>query len=366
MCVRRRASTAPHARSFASLGVGLEGDDQRRADGRQPRVAGDREESAVEQVARDRAVRPQRQPGPHGGVERGEADQREARPAGERHRPQRGLGDDGERAFGADEQFREIDAARGQHAMKLIAAPVERRAGAGDRNPLGVFGQQLLDRGADGFGPLRRRTPDPGPLAHNVGVSRVPHDTQPGDVVAGVAVVERVAAAGVSGDHPADGAGRAAGRVRGEPATGLRQFRVQVAQHHARLHGHGVRADRQDAAEVNAQVENDRRAERFTGKAGASPPRDDRDVVAVTVADQGRDIVRVLRHGDGERFDLERAGVGGVQAAGQAVEVQPPAELAAEVVGDLLGVEHGRVFSVQCSVKTEYQTCRLAGASLSA
>jgi hypothetical protein len=155
-------------------------------------------------------------------------------------------------------------------------------------------------------------------------------------------VVEGVAAAGVGGDHPAERAGRGTGRVRSEAAADLLQLRVQVVQHDARLDGHRVGADREDAAEVDGEVEDERGAERLTGQPGAGPARDDRDGVLVAVADQRRDALGVLRHRDGQRRDLEGAGVGGVQSARQRVEAQPPPEEPAQVVGDLLLVEHGR------------------------
>ena len=86
--------------------------------------------------------------------------------------------------------------------------------------------------------------------------------------------------------------------------------------------------------------------ETLAGEAGAGPAGDQREVVLEAVAHERRDVLGVFRDGDGERSDLERAGVGRVQPARQGVEAQPPAEQAAKVVGELLGVEHKRSWSV--------------------
>ncbi len=100
----QRLDDAPRPLGRLALGVGLERDEQRRPDRRRAsdrRLAvapRDRQQPAVEQVARDRLERSEVQAGPHRGVERRETEQREARPAGQRHGSQRRRGDE-RRAF---------------------------------------------------------------------------------------------------------------------------------------------------------------------------------------------------------------------------------------------------------------------------
>ena len=104
----------------------------------------------------------------------------------------------------------------------------------------------------------------------------------------------------------------------------------------------------QDLVEFHAQIEDDGWAQAFAGEAGAGPARDERQVVLEAVSDEHGDVIRILRDGDGRGRDLEGAGVGGVKAAREGVEVQCPSKAAAKVIGELLGVEHeGVVISYQ-------------------
>ena len=108
----------------------------------------------------------------------------------------------------------------------------------------------------------------------------------------------------------------------------------------ARLGGHRVRRHLEDAAGVYAQIEDDGRTEALAGQPGAGPAGDQRQVVLVAVPDEHRDVAGVLGNGDRQRRDLERAGVGGIEPAREGIEAQTAAEQAAQVVGELLGVEH--------------------------
>jgi hypothetical protein len=154
--------------------------------------------------------------------------------------------------------------------------------------------------------------------------------------------MECVVATGVGRDHAAERARRATGGIRREAATNLREFRVELVKHHPRLNSNGIRTDRKDLPEVNAQVDRDCWTERFAGKSSACTARNDSDVVAVAVANKRRDTLDIGWHCNGEWFNLKRAGVGRVQPSCEPVEVQPPAELSAEVIGDLLLVEHSQ------------------------
>ena len=113
---RRSASTTPQARSVASRSVSASNvDEQRRPDRRWDRAdavrlpARNGEQPAVEQVARDRFVDAQIEPGPHRRVERGESESaRHVPPASGIVRSVASV-TTAERAFRADEQLRQID-----------------------------------------------------------------------------------------------------------------------------------------------------------------------------------------------------------------------------------------------------------------
>jgi hypothetical protein len=138
-----RLDRAPGALGGLAPRAALERDHQRRPDQRQRALAGDREQPPVEQVARHRPQRAQVQPGAHGRVQRREAEQRQARPAGQRDGAQRGLCDHGQRALRADQELRQIDAGGCEYAVELVAAAVERRPRPRDRDALRVGPQQL-------------------------------------------------------------------------------------------------------------------------------------------------------------------------------------------------------------------------------
>lgn len=174
----------------------------------------------------------------------------------------------------------------------------------------------------------------------------IPHHAQPGYIIACVAVVESVAAAGIGGDHPAESTGRRAGRVRGDASAHLCQFRVELVQHNARLDSHSVGRNREDSPEVDAQIENNRRAERLAGKTRTRAARNDRKRALVAILHQSRNTLLIFRYGNSQWLDLKRAGIGGIQPAREPVEVEPPTELPAKIVGDLLGVDHNSQWTV--------------------
>ena len=129
--------------------------------------------------------------------------------------------------------FAKIDALAGsKRAVELIAAAVERRSRARNSDAFCVPAEKLAN-GVSNDECAWRIT--------STGLAVIPDHFQRGDVVAGVAVMEGVAAAGVGRDHAANRGGGGAGRVRGEAPADLCQFCVQLVQHYARLNDYCVR-----------------------------------------------------------------------------------------------------------------------------
>ena len=189
----------------------------------------------------------------------------------QRHQPQRDLGDDRQRAFGADEQLREVVA---DDVLDGLAAGADHRA---------------------------------------VGE----HGLETEDVAAGVAVLEGARPAGALGDVAADAALAQAGRVgRIEQADRLDRV-LQRAGDHAGLDDDQqvARIDRQDAGEA---LERDDDAaphgDGAAGVAGAGAARDERDAGLVAEPRDGRD----LRGGAGD--DDQIGGLAELQRVGAVAE----------------------------------------------
>ena len=105
----------------------------------------------VEQLARhDPRQRQERQPGLDRGVHGREAEGGAGRAAGQRHRPQRRLGDDGERPLAPDQQPRQVEPGGRQGVVEAVPGAGERRLRAGEADQLAVLGEQPGRPGARG------------------------------------------------------------------------------------------------------------------------------------------------------------------------------------------------------------------------
>ena len=142
-----------------------------------PLPARRRTAAAVEQVAGHRFVDAEIEPGPHRRVERGEAEQRDARPAGQRHGAERGRGDDAERSLRADEQLRQVNGAVSQYVVEQVPAAVEAQTGPVDEIAVGT--EQLGHGPGDLSGSPRFATSVSRLLADEVRFARVPHHPRP-------------------------------------------------------------------------------------------------------------------------------------------------------------------------------------------
>ncbi len=160
-----------------------------------------------------------------------------------------------------------------------------------------------------------------------------------------VAVLQAARAGGVGREHPADGAGRLASRVRGETAADFGELRIQPLQHDARLHAHRVGSNFPNLAQMPAQVDDQPIAQRFAGDAGARPARDQRHLVFRAVAHDCLDVLGVERGDRAERLDLEDARIGTVEPAAKVIEHNLAAHDLPQIVANALtlgGIEGHR------------------------
>src|SRR5262249_14848753 len=124
----------------------------------------------------------------------------------------------------------------------------------------------------------------------------------------------------VVGDHAADGAHIAAGRIGSETPAHRLQPGIQVAVDDAGLHAHVLVADLDDAAKVAAHVDDDAVAKALARHAGARAARDQRDRLLRRVTHQPLHVLLVARYDHAERPDLKNARIRAVHRPRQIVE----------------------------------------------
>ena len=159
----------------------------------------------------------------------------------------------GERAFGADEEMRQIDVVpAGDERIEIVAADAALHF---RKTPLDLGGlargdgEQVAQRAPAGRWPCRRRT-SAEMRARAVGKNRV--DRQ--HVLARVAVAQRARAAGIVADHAADGGARGGGDIDRKPQAVGFQRAIELVEHDARLDHAAPAVDvkLEDAVEVLA------------------------------------------------------------------------------------------------------------------
>ncbi len=132
------------------------------------------------------------------------------------------------------------------------------------------------------------------------GRAAVLDDPEPLHVVHGLAREQRVAAARVVADHPAQGAPGVRRGIGAERQAVPLRGAPQVVEDDPRLHPGGPRdgIDLQDPRHVPPGVEDDRDVAGLAGQAGPRPAGQDRRVVLGADAQGGHDIVVVEREDD--------------------------------------------------------------------
>jgi hypothetical protein len=189
----------------------------------------------------------------------------------------------------------------------------------------------VLGIGAIGGGPEPARMP-----AGFNGVTCIEHNSKGGNVIASVAVAERVGPRGVGGQHSSYGALGAARRIGSKPATYLGQLRIQLSVNDAGLHANCVASDFQDGPKMRTQIHDQAGAEGLSRHAAARSSRNKWDLVLCRVSDQTLNVFFIPRDNDPERLHLKDAGVRAVQCASQVVKKELAFEDAAKVILQVL------------------------------
>ncbi len=272
--------------------------------------------------------------------------------ARQRHRLEDRLGEEGERALGADQEAAEyLQRLLGveEGAEPVAGRVLDRELAADALGELGVGADLLADRGEAG-GQLGLRGGEALGGARRCGVDRRPGGQDEGHrAYRRVGVVKDTAAhpAGVVGDHAADRGDLGAGRVGAELAPVGSEDAVGVTEHGAGLDpGERAALLHRDAAEVAAHVDQDAIALALAIEAGAAGAEGDRDARATAVGEDLGDVLGIAGHHHRLREESVGAGVGGVAddvagAAEYAVGAEQGLQLAAQWLrhpgGDLIG-----------------------------
>ena len=233
------------------------------------------------------------------------------------------LGEEGERAFRADQKLRHVVAGIVDHVDVVAADPAQQfRETRSDL--VGLAAMQRAHRAHQIAIALR---PDiRAEIAGHRGEMRrraVGEDGVDGvHIVHHVAVAQRARAAAIVGGHAADG-GAAAGRDvdREEQALGLERF-VEPFEHHAGLDPDAAPGDvkRAHRGHVLAAIDDQGAADGLAALRRAAAARQHRHALLAGDREHRVDVVDVARHHDAQRLDLEIGGVGAVAAAREGVE----------------------------------------------
>ncbi len=152
---------------------------------------------------------------------------------------------------------------------------------------------------------------------------------------------QRVDAAGVVADHPAEGVVRVRRGVGGEGQVVLLGLGAEDVEHRPGLHPRQLRrgVDREDLVEVLRPVHHDGDVAAAAGQARAAAPRQERCTVAAADGD-GRDhVVDVLGDDDADRHLAVVRAVGGVERAAAGVEPDLAADRLAQLGRERRGVD---------------------------
>ena len=249
----------------------------------------------------------------------------------------RGFEDADARALRADQRPGDVEAALGQQLVQVVARHPARDVGIRRADAVRVTVAQVAQAGVDlaapaalGDDPLEllvARLADP----HAQAV--VGHDVELDHVVDGLSAHDRVGAAGVVAEHPAERAvlvGCGIRRVRQVVRLG---GVTELVADHAGLHPRALtlRVELEDPGHELRVVEDDRDVDALPRRAGAAAARQNRRAVAAAGGHRGDDVVGVARDHDADRDVAVDREVVRVQPATTGVEAHLAAHVPAQV-----------------------------------
>ena len=284
---------------------------------------------AVDQLDRDRPKPHDVLGGIHRLVEAAEVDGADRAAAEQRRQLQFDAGREAERAFGADQHMREVDVVLARHQrVEIVAADaaLHLREARGD-----LVGLARADREQVlGQRPQRRRhvvevAADAAEMRQRaVRQQRLDRD----HVVAHGAVAHRAAAAGIVAGHAADGGARGGGDIDREPQPVRLELAVEIVEHDAGLDraARALDVEIEDAGEIFRAIHHQRFADGLPGLRGAAAARQHAGAFGAGNPYRPFGFFYRARGDHADRHDLVMRGVGGIAAAGEAVELHVPAQ----------------------------------------
>ena len=275
-----------------------------------------------------------------------EHDQRAVRRA--RHEPHGGLEHVHAGPLRADQSPRDVEAVLGQQLVEVVARHAPGDVGELVANEVGHPVAQVAQPPVD-LAAATALGHDPGELlvagrADRHAGAVVERDLERLDVVAGLARHQRVGAAGVVADHPAEGAVGVGGGIGpvGQAVLlgGVAELVADHARAYARAAALGIELD--DLVHQLRVVEDDGHVHRLSARAGAAAARQDRRAVAAAGRDRGDHVGLVARHDETERDVAVEREVVRVEGAGARVEADLAANVALELALEGPEVDPGR------------------------
>ena len=232
----------------------------------------------------------------------------------------------GERRLRPHDGAREVRTTFAQELVEVVARDATIEVGVSRREQRRVLATQALDLAHDpaavGVGARGRRDLLVAREAQVEDLAPVGHHAQSLDVVDGLAVVQRVGAAGIVADHAAEGAPGVRGGVGTKGESDRARGGVEVVEHHTGLDPRaplrGV--DLEDRVHVPTGVEHDRDVAGLTGQTGPRTATQDRGVVAARDLEGRDDVGLVARVHHAEWHLAVVGGVGRVERSRRGVE----------------------------------------------
>ena len=282
--------------------------------GRQP------QHGAVDQLDRDRPERDDVLRRLHRFVKAAEVAGAHRAAAEQRRELQLDLGRERQRAFGADEEMRQIDVVAARHqrieivaadaALHFWKAPLDLAGLArGDGEQVAHQIRRHVDAGVADAAEMRARA---------VGQ----HGVDRQHVLARIAVTQRARAAGIVADHAADGGARRGRDIDRKPQPGGFQLAIELVEHDARL-DHAAPAgdvEIEHAVEIMRAIDHQPVIDRLPGLRRAAAARRHRHPFRAANPDRPFGFLYGARRHHAERHDLVVRGIGGIAPTGEGVE----------------------------------------------
>ena len=271
------------------------------------------------------------------GEDIGEADDRQHPLARARYQLEGGVEDGDAGALGADQRAGDVEAVLGQERIEVgVAGDAPRDPGETRADEVAVTPAEFVERAVD----LAAAAAGGDDLVQVVVAGRadghalavIGEDVEFQDVVGGAPGHDRMDAAGIVADHPAERVVVVGGRVRAEGEVVFLGGVAQTVEDAARLDAcaprFGIEGDK--SVQVLGEIDQHRGVAALAGEAGAAAAHDHRGAGLAAFGDGGDDVVDAPGDDDADRHLPVVRGVGGVECAAAAVE----ADLAGDLTGD--------------------------------